>query len=304
MIAVDWGTSQLRAYRIDDTGAVTAQRRVAEGATACRGRHAEVLRACVGDWDDAVVVLCGMVGSRNGWVEVPYVDCPAGIDALTAALRSCDTPELPGRRLWFVPGMADRSGAGDAMRGEETQVLALLDMLGGGRHVICLPGTHSKWVETDDGRIVSIATAMTGEVFDLLRRHGTLAELAPAGAGHAGTATGTAEAEAFDRGLHDSAADGGLLHHLFGARAHVLFDSLPAERLSDYLSGLLIGHEIRALLPASVKAAGSTVHLIGNDALLDAYTRAFATLYTETHCHSEQLTAHGVYLLAHYHRLA
>ncbi|MEZ0472999.1 2-dehydro-3-deoxygalactonokinase, partial [Luteimonas salinilitoris] len=79
MIAIDWGTSQLRAYRIDGSGAVTAQRRAAEGATACRGRHAEVLRACIGDWDDEVVVLCGMVGSRNGWREVPYVDCPAGV---------------------------------------------------------------------------------------------------------------------------------------------------------------------------------------------------------------------------------
>ncbi|MEZ0472630.1 2-dehydro-3-deoxygalactonokinase, partial [Luteimonas salinilitoris] len=217
---------------------------------------------------------------------------------LAAALRSCDAPELPGRRLWFVPGMADHTGAGDAMRGEETQVLALLERLGRGRHVICLPGTHSKWVEANDGRIVSIATAMTGELFDLLCRHGTLAELAPAGAGHTGTDTGTAEAEAFDRGLHDSAADGGLLHHLFGARAHVLFDSLPAEHLSDYLSGLLIGHEVRSLLPASVKAAGSPVHLIGNDALLDAYTRALAALDIETHRHSEQLAADGLSLLA------
>ncbi|WP_149195278.1 2-dehydro-3-deoxygalactonokinase [Luteimonas suaedae] len=304
MIAVDWGTSQLRAYRIDDTGAVTAQRRAAEGATACRGRHAEVLRACIGDWDDGLVMLCGMVGSRNGWREVPYVDCPAGVDELAAALQPCDTPELPGRRLWCVPGMADRSGAGDAMRGEETQVLALLERLGRGRHVVCLPGTHSKWVEADDGRIVSIATAMTGEVFDLLRRHGTLAELVPAGAGRTGTDTGSAETEVFDRGLHDSAADGGLLHHLFGARAHVLFDSLPAERLSDYLSGLLIGHEVRSLLPMSVRTGGMTAHLIGNAALLDAYARALAASGIATQRHSERLAADGLSLLARHRDLS
>ncbi|MEZ0472986.1 2-dehydro-3-deoxygalactonokinase, partial [Luteimonas salinilitoris] len=220
---------------------------------------------------------------------------------LAAALQPCDAPELPGRRLWFVPGMADRTGAGDAMRGEETQVLALLERLGRGRHVICLPGTHSKWVEADDGRIVSIATAMTGELFDLLRRHGTLAELAPAGAGHAGI--GTAEAEAFDRGMHDSAAAGGLLHHLFGARARVLFDSLSAARLPDYLSGLLIGHEVRALSPTSAKAGGVPVHLIGNDALLDAYGHALVVFGVEIRRHSEQLAADGLHLLARHRRL-
>lgn len=297
MIAVDWGTSRLRAYRLGRAGTIVAQRRTADGATACRGRHAEVLRAAIGDWDDEVVVLCGMVGSRNGWVEVPYVDCPAGADELAAALHPCDAPELPGRRLWCVPGMADRSGAGDAMRGEETQVLALLDTLGGGHHVVCLPGTHSKWVEVLGGRIVSIATALTGELYELLRRHGTLAELMPDSAPAGGS-------EAFERGLRDSAGVGGLLHHLFGTRAQVLFGRLPPEDLPACLSGLLIGHEIRSLLPAAVEAQGLPVHLLGSDALLGAYARALTALSMQTRRHPEHLAATGMHLLARRRGLA
>ncbi|NZA28647.1 2-dehydro-3-deoxygalactonokinase [Luteimonas sp. SJ-92] len=306
MIAVDWGTSRLRAYRLDAAGTILEQRRSDDGATACRGRHAETLRACIDDWDEELVLLCGMVGSRHGWQEVPYVACPAGIDALAAALCGGEAARLPARRLWLVPGMADRRSAhpGDTMRGEESQVLALLERLGGGRHAICLPGTHSKWVAADDGRIASIATAMTGELFDLLRRHGTLAELAPTGTGHNGIGTATAETEAFDRGLRDSAAGGGLLHHLFGARAQVLFEGLLPQHLASYLSGLLIGHEVRSLLPACAPAAGAPLHLVGNEGLLDAYARAFAALGVDTRRHSEQLAADGLYLLARRRGLA
>ena len=171
MIAVDWGGSNLRAYRLDDHGRVLGQRRGEVGALACDGQHAQTLAGVIGDWDDPLVLLCGMVGARGGWIEVPYVPCPAGIATLAAGMVELGThagDALRGRRLWCVPGMADHRGAAaDVMRGEETQVAGLLAQLGPGRHDVCLPGTHSKWVRVEDGAITGISTALTGELYGL-----------------------------------------------------------------------------------------------------------------------------------------
>ena len=299
MIAVDWGGSSLRAYRLDAEGGIAALRRSGDGALGCGGRFGEILAGLLEGWDDPLVVLCGMVGARGGWVEVPYVDCPAGLDTLAAGMQRLSPPSLPGglawRELWCVPGMADRTQpAADVMRGEETQIAGLLDALGDGEHRICLPGTHSKWVRVRDGAVVRISTAMTGELYGLLRRHSILGQTMPADEPHFDVA-------AFDAGLRDEGAAGGLLHDLFGVRTAALFGRFPAPALPSYLSGLLVGHELRAALAAW---PGGPVHLLGSDALLERYAHALGAAGVAVRRHREQLAAAGLHRLARVRGLA
>ncbi len=292
MIAVDWGSSSLRAYRLDAAGGIIEQKRSDRGVLACDGDFAAVLAALISVWDDGDIVLCGMVGSRDGWIEQPYQDCPAGIEELAAAMTPVQVPEFPERRLWFVPGLACRSSTvPDVMRGEESQACALLDLLRQGTHVLCFPGTHSKWITVQDGRIASIATAMTGETYAVMRRHTVLAKLM-------GEDDARFDAYAFDAGLRRSADAGGLLHHLFGVRTLGLFGRFSEAALPSYLSGLLIGHEVRASGLLSRTPRPAQVHVIGNDRLLAAYARALVALGVGVQRHSENLAAYGMYRLA------
>ena len=293
MIAVDWGTSSLRVYRLGADGAVLAQRRADLGITACQGEFAATLLTQIEGWDDSSIVLCGMIGSRNGWIEVPYADCPADAATLAAAMTCLHPPELPGRALWFVPGVADRGDGEtpDVMRGEETQVCALLDAMSQGNHVICLPGTHSKWVTVNQGRITHVNTAMTGEVYAVLRQHSLLGALMSPDETRF-------DAFAFDAGLRRSGTPGGLLHHLFGVRTTGLFQQFSASELPSYLSGLLIGHEIRASELFSRVPRPAQVHLIGSDRLLSAYAHALVALGIAVQRHSEQLAATGIHRIA------
>lgn len=293
MIAIDWGSSSLRAYRLDAAGVVIEQQRSDRGVLVCDGNFAATLAPLIAAWDDADIVLCGMIGSRDGWFEQPYQDCPAGIDELAAAMAPVEVPEFPGRRLWFVPGVADRNSTEvpDVMRGEETQACALLDLLRQGTHLLCLPGTHSKWISVRDGKIVSIATAMTGETYAAMRRHTVLGKLM-------GKDDSRFDAYAFDAGLRRSADAGGLLHHLFGVRTLGLFGRFSGAALPSYLSGLLIGHEVRASGLFSRTPRPAQVHLIGNDRLIDAYARALVALGVGVQRHSESLAAYGMHRLS------
>ena len=291
MIAIDWGTSSFRAYRLDAIGGVREQRSTAAGLLACGGKFEAVLVREIAGWDDPVIVMAGMIGSRNGWHEVPYVACPAGMAEVVAGLREIDVAQLPGRRVLIAPGVVHH-GAGkppEVMRGEETQLLGLIDRLGDGGHTLCLPGTHSKWVQLEGGRIVTLRTAMTGELYALLRKQSLLAALMPASVDDDGD-----DADAFARGVIASAGDGGLANHLFGVRTQGLFGTLGPGAAPSYLSGLLIGHELRALLPASP----ADVHLIGGLALQQRYARALALLGVTPRVHGEELAARGLYRLA------
>jgi 2-dehydro-3-deoxygalactonokinase len=293
MIAVDWGSSSLRAYRLDSAGVVTDQKRSGSGVLACDGNFAAALAPLIAAWNDADIVLCGMIGSRGGWFEQPYRDCPAGIDELAAAMAPVEVPEFPQRRLWFVPGVADRSSTEvpDVMRGEETQICALLDLLQPGTHVLCLPGTHSKWVTVRDGKIVAVATAMTGETYAVMRQHSMLSK-------SMSKDDSRFDAYAFDAGLRRSADVGGLLHHLFGVRTLGLFDRFSEAALPSYLSGLLIGHEVRASGLFSRTPRPAQVHLIGNERLIDSYARTLVALGVGVQRHSENLAAHGMHRLS------
>ncbi|EHR72180.1 2-keto-3-deoxy-galactonokinase [Burkholderiales bacterium JOSHI_001] len=291
MIAVDWGTSSFRAYRLDAAGQVLDQRSAAAGLLACGGVFEPVLARQVATWDDPTILMAGMIGSRSGWQEVPYADCPAGIEALAAGVKEVAAPSLPGRRVWIVPGLAHHpvGAPPEVMRGEETQIFGLPDgMSERGSHCICLPGTHSKWVQLEGGRIVSLRTAMTGELYSLLRQHSLLAALMPKNANEDGD-----DEAAFLLGVDASRRTGGLLHHLFGVRTQGLFGSLSPAQSPSYLSGLLIGHELQA-----AGTGTGPVQLVGSAALVRRYQRALAHLGVPTRCHGEALSSTGLHRLA------
>ncbi len=305
LIAVDWGTSSLRVYRLNATGQVLEQRSTSVGLLACQGRFEAVLAEQIAGWDEPLIVMAGMIGSRNGWFEVPYVDCPAGPREIGEGLRDVSAVSLPGRRIVIAPGLCDRSAgrAPEVMRGEETQTLGLFDLLqrdhGDGPHTICLPGTHSKWVTVQAGRITAFRTAMTGEVYAVLGQHSILgagmAKPGKAAAGESGTAHDTT---AFDTGLAGSGEPGGLLNHLFSVRTRGLFGELSPTQAPAYLSGLLIGHELHGLLGDVDAAQGRTVHLIGNAALTSRYRQALTWWGARSCVHDEALVTRGLFMLA------
>ena len=284
MIAIDWGTSSLRGYLLDADGQLCDQRSDARGILACEGDFAGVLASLIGDWPGPIV-LSGMIGSRNGWIEQPYLPCPATLADAAAALQPHQDPRLPGRTLWFVPGVAVAAAGAtpDVMRGEETQLFGL--DIGEAPAQVCLPGTHSKWATLERGAITGFRTAMTGEMFALLRQHSLLGRLMEDGEAH--------DAAAFAHGVQRSGEAGGLLHHLFGVRALGLFERLAPAAAPAYLSGLLLGHEIRALADT-----GRPVHLIGAAALGTRYAQALQLLGLTPVQTPETLAAQGLYRLA------
>ncbi len=259
MIAIDWGTTSFRAYRLDARGAIAETRSAPKGILSVPpGGFASVLQEEIGDWgEERPIVMSGMVGSRQGWIEAPYVPCPAGFDEIAAAMREVR------EGVWVVPGVScrDEAGVPDVMRGEETQVLgAERDGL------FCLPGTHSKWVEVRGGRIARFSTAMTGEVYAVLKSHTILGRMME---------EAKPDARAFRQGVERSGEPGGLLHHLFGVRTRGLMGELDGAASSSYLSGLLIGHEIRAVRPRSFM-------VLGEPRLAELYSVAAAALASET----------------------
>jgi 2-dehydro-3-deoxygalactonokinase len=241
-IAVDWGTSSFRAFLVDPRGAIVDRIATAHGILAVPNNDfAAVLEAAVLRWRDqhldAVILASGMIGSRNGWREAPYVPCPADPTALAAGMVAVETPRLG--RVWLVPGVMRRDARGvpDVMRGEETQILGALEPADRGPRFFVLPGTHSKWALWRDGAIAWFATFMTGEIYAALREHTILGRLMQGDRN---------DPLAFRRGLRAGGEDAGLLHRLFSARTLALFDEIAPTGLASYLSGMLIGHEIAA----------------------------------------------------------
>lgn len=262
-----------------------------QGVLSCRGEFAAVLANALTDWDDSLVLLSGMVGSRIGWYEMPYIACPANTREYAAHLRPIASEALPGRRLWLTPGLRCEPSPGrhDVMRGEEVQCFGLPEDVLHGTHRLCLPGTHAKWVQLQEGRLVAFRTSMTGELHALLRRHGTLASGMSLDA--------PMSVDAFDAGFARSRESGGLLHHLFSVRTAGLFGHLDADALPSYLSGLLIGHEVRD--HADDETWGE-VHVIGSDHLRPYYARALEISGIRAHWHQEGVVAAGLHRIAAY----
>ncbi len=263
MIAVDWGTTNFRAFRLNPEGKVLARHSSAQGILRVdHGGFAEALLAEVGGWiaeGEQRILLCGMIGSRQGWVEAEYIPCPAGISDLVQALVR--VPFAPAE-VWLAPGVSgtDAAGVPELMRGEETAAMGVLDACAGAG-LVCFPGTHSKWVQLSDRKIASFVTSMTGEIYSALRNYTILGRMM--------TANAPIDKQAFRDGVVRSADSGGLLHHLFGVRTRALMGQLREEASASYLSGLLIGHDVRAAMPAA-----SRVHLVGTAALCELYAQA------------------------------
>jgi 2-dehydro-3-deoxygalactonokinase len=291
MIGIDWGTTSLRAYRLDAAaGAILDRRESAQGILAVpEGGFPAVLEATIRPWLEAgesLVLLCGMVGSRQGWQEVPYLRCPAGPAEIAAALAPLP---FPGAHCLLVPGLTtrDADGVPDVMRGEETKLIGLLAKLGAAEAVLCLPGTHSKWARLAGGRIAGFATQMTGETRAVLLGHSSLGRLAEPGGGGSDAA--------FLRGVRRARQAGGLLHHLFGTRGLGLMGELALGETDDYLSGLLIGHEVRAATEAL--PPGGVVHLAGSETLCRLYALAFAEFGLTHRLHDPDIAARGLALI-------
>lgn len=293
-IVVDWGTSNLRAYLLGEDGKVSDRRESRQGIMRVGDAgFRPVLDALIAGWRDAEplppVLLSGMVGSRQGWVEAPYVACPATARDLADGL----VPAPGMTAAWIVPGVVSRSAEGghDVMRGEEVQVFGALAGAGG-RHVLCLPGTHSKWAVVEDGTLTRFATAMTGEVYQVMAEHSILGRLMPAEADDpAATAAGLA------RGVARARTPGGLLNHLFSVRAEGLFGSIPPAELRGFLSGILIGHEVAGLRPLAEGA--EAIHIVAASALASIYADALALLGLRSRVtDAETATAAGLHQTA------
>lgn len=276
-IAGDWGTSHLRLALCDAEGRALAHAQ-GPGAAAIRGDFAGVFDALVRPWHDRhgplPAMLCGMVGSTIGWAEVPYVACPVQPKAVA---RGCLA--LHGGAVRIVPGLScrNRLGAPDVMRGEETQILGALaekPELRRGRHLLCLPGTHTKWAALEDGTVRDFLTAPTGEVYALLAEHSVLvARSANAAAASDRAAFGEGLAE-FNRRPRSQ-----ILHRLFECRSRRLSGELAEADAAPFLSGLLIASDVAGALELfGDVAAERTVHLIGAPQLAALYREALSRL--------------------------
>jgi 2-dehydro-3-deoxygalactonokinase len=230
-IAVDWGTTNRRAYRIDGQGSCAEEFEDDRGVLSIApGAFPEAVAEIRARLGDRPLLLAGMIGSNRGWVEAPYVACPAGIGDLAAGLVFADD------RAAIVPGVCDAQRP-DVMRGEEVQLLgAVAEGMIPPDARVCHPGTHNKWVDVAGGRIAAFRTVMTGELFNLLKEHSILADL---------LAPNVEPGEAFDAGVRHGLESGDLPADLFSIRARVLLGKARREDAASYTSGLLIGGDVR-----------------------------------------------------------
>jgi len=267
LIAVDWGSTHFRAKLVIN-GTVVASTAAPDGIRHREGREYDQILAshCAAwKWDhrDAVVLMSGMIGAREGWLEVPYVASPCGAAELAAATATA--PSAAFGEVRIVPGVLREdpdTNTTDVMRGEETQIAGLLGSLPSGGAVVCLPGTHSKWVICQEEKIRSFRTWLTGEAYDRLTRESLISgDGTPA----------DPESGAFARGIEASGLPGGLLHQLFLGRTHMLAGRLAPSEVRSFVSGLLVGHELQAALDF---AGDLPLHLVGDSPAAAATGRA------------------------------
>ena len=295
LVALDWGTSSLRAARLDGNGRVLEERALPCGIlTIAANGFASFFEVNFGHWMWEKSTLClisGMAGSQQGWMEAPYCACPAGFEEVAAALTWIEP-----HRIAIVPGLScEHAHAPDVMRGEEMQIFGAMQLTGLRDGMFVLPGTHSKWAQVRDGRITTFKTYMTGEFYALLSQHSILAKSMLA------DADSPFDADAFAQGVTAAQAGAGLLHTAFSARTLSLFSRLSATALPSYLSGLVIGEELRLQMPGASTvepAAGSDVMLIGSSALTARYSQALALHGVRSQSLGSEATWAGLYALA------
>ena len=283
LLALDWGTSSLRAFLMGD-GQVLETRQSPQGIQhlpqAGIPGYQQALAQIAADWLQAwpalPIVACGMVGSAQGWKEAPYVPCPADIHTLVA--RGVTVASGLGPAILIAPGVLFDvpEALPEVMRGEEIQIAGALQLnpAWAKRAWMLLPGTHSKWALIEDGLIVRFATYLTGELFAILKAHSILGRLMPADAPQA------VDTQAFVLGVNTArhSAPGDLSHQMFATRTLGLTGRLPPAALSDYLSGLLIGHELLSGLARVSGTASAPLIMIGAPPLCARYAHALSLM--------------------------
>lgn len=303
LIALDWGTSARRGWLLGAGGVVLDRRADTAGIMTIPGGDFDAAyRAFTADWRLAGATLpalaAGMIGSRQGWTEAPYVACPADLAALAASGVVAGTTDAI---LRLIPGLSWRAPDGmiDVMRGEETQIVGALDGsaphgAGSGEGLFILPGTHCKWARVAAGRIAAFATYMTGELFAVLRAHSILGRLMPADGAM------VHDAAAFVAGVQDGLTRGDELpRRLFGVRTRGLLGGLATMAAPSFLSGLLIGAEIGAARrDGGVGAGARAATLIGEATLCARYAEALALAGLTARIADADVTARGLWRLA------
>ena len=261
-IAVDWGTTNRRAYRIGSGGACEDEFEDSRGILSVpKDGFPDAVAEIRERLGDHPLLMAGMIGSNRGWVEAPYVPCPAGIDDLAVNIVWPE-PE----RTAIVPGVSYLTGSrADVMRGEEVQILGAVEAgMIPQDSLVCHPGTHNKWIHIDDGRIVTFRTVMTGELFSLLKNHSILSDL---------LSREVETGDAFREGILAGLSSGGLTSDLFSVRASVLLGRSRAEDAASFASGLLIGADLRIGLAI---AADAEIIIMGRPELTRLYVAGLA----------------------------
>lgn len=264
-VAVDWGTTHLRAWAMSKAGDVLAEAKSEDGmGQLAQAAFEPALLNLIGDWISGPtdVIACGMVGSRQGWFEAPYASVPCPALPPDLVNRTTNNPDV---RVHIIPGIKQADPA-DVMRGEETQIAGFLARNKNWDGVICLPGSHTKWVHVSADEVVSFQTFMTGELYAAIQTHTVLR--------HTMRKDGWDDA-AFQTGLADGIArPERIAARLFSLRAEALLDGLSADAAASRLSGLLIGIEIAAAKPYWL---GQQVAVIGAGKLAKRYVDALAS---------------------------
>ncbi|WP_218511125.1 2-dehydro-3-deoxygalactonokinase [Variovorax sp. dw_308] len=285
-VAVDWGTSSLRGALLDATGKVLAEQGHPRGILSVpAGGFPDVFESLFADWmrpEGTRCIISGMAGSQQGWVEAPYCACPAVLDEVARSII-----EIQPGRIALVPGLRDEhAGVPDVMRGEEVQIFGAIALTGLRDGLFVLPGTHNKWARVKNGRVEGFRTFMTGEFYALLSQHSILARTLDVDA--------PLDEAAFLQGVTQSDNGEGLLHNAFGARTLALFSRMPKAQLASYLSGLLIGEELRT---QSLQATAEVV-LIGSPILTQRYALAIGAAGVATRTLGAEATWAGLHALA------
>lgn len=261
-VAVDWGTTNRRAWHVLPDGRVAEEAEDGLGILSVQpGGFPHAVDELRANFGDLPMLMGGMIGSNRGWVEAPYVPCPAGLEELAQNIKWAE----PGR-IGIVPGVALNDGERvDVMRGEEVQILgAMAEGLLPRDGLLCHPGTHNKWIELRDGCIASFRTVMTGEMFNLLKKHSILSDLLAADA---------VPDAAFERGVDHGLENADLLSELFAVRARVLLGRAARDEAASYVSGLLIGSDLQVGLG---RQRHDEVFVVGSPELTRLFAAALA----------------------------
>ena len=291
LIAIDWGTTSFRAYLFDSHRVIIDTIAASAGIMQSKNSDFEdVFYTQIGGWlekhPNVPVIASGMITSKQGWIETPYLPCPASLTDLSENLTKHLT--VKGHTIYFVSGVCQKSPTPNIMRGEETQMAGLNSRKS---MTAVLPGTHSKWIRLEGDTIQQFSTFMTGEIFAALTQHTILGRLITESENQDGFIVGVRE------GFSSQEEDGGILSKLFGARAMPLLGLMSNDSIKDYISGLLLGTEIKEAVQSGF---GNNVNpvICGTAELVSRYKKALEICGMQTELGKDDLAAFGLYRIA------